>query len=132
MEIRIAAFLSSIAFFCATSLSAECSWILWKKVTLMQDFPETKRTEYWDIEQTHTSLKACKDYLEKNINALREGAILVGFKPRSVSAIVEGSKGTIIKSDHEISDREPNCTSRTIRYFTCVPDTIDPREQTRE
>jgi hypothetical protein len=48
------------------SISAECSWILWSKVTLdpgkakkakVNSIPEFE----WEIEQSHTTLVACQN-----------------------------------------------------------------------
>jgi hypothetical protein len=125
------------------SISAECSWILWSKVTLdpgkakkakVNSIPEFE----WEIEQSHTTLVACQKSLE---NAVETGKY--SMTSSHISSWVDGSKGSVtscflfppqvITNNGQIRV-EPlkDCPGWTrTKDFICIPDTIDPRTPKR-
>ena len=55
------------------SVSAECAWMLWSKVTLNSGkakFDSIAEPE-WEIEQSHTTLVACQKFLANTIETAK-------------------------------------------------------------
>src|SRR5437867_1803266 len=114
--------LASLLLF-ASSVSAECAWVLWNEET-RQDFTANTEARVWHVTAAAPTKVECETRLRQEIEMVTHPETPPKHVPYKV-------RGDAVQFFHFPSD-DPN--AKAVRWqtfgYACLPDPVDPRGST--